>query len=62
MALMASQGRFFRVFINPTSMGNKITFVGKRTIFRGRIGQHSRVYIAGGIKIGLLFGKYAYYF
>ena len=35
MALMASQGRLFRVFITSTLMGNKITFVGKKDNFFG---------------------------
>ena len=53
MALMASQGQFFRVFINPTSTGNKITFVGKKIIFWGIIRQHSRVFYGSHRRPGL---------
>ena len=53
------RGGLSRVFDRVRFVGRKL-FTYQRIIFLGIIVLFSRVYIAGGIKIGLLFGKYAY--
>ena len=48
-------------FLGVRFVGRKL-FIYQSATFQGRIVLLSRVYISGGIKIGLLFCKYAYYF
>ena len=48
-------------FLGVRFVGRKL-FTYQRITFQGRIVPFSRVYIPGGTKIALLFGKYAYYF
>ena len=55
------RGGLSRVFGRVRFVGKK-SFAYQRITFRGIIVPLSRVYIPGGIKIGLLFGKYSYYF